>query len=156
MARALTSADRYVALNRKARHNYAIEETLETGIVLTGSEVKSLRLGRCSLSDSYATEKDGELYLFNTHIAEYASSREDHHATRPRKLLVHRREMNRLLSAVKREGMTLVPLAVYFNDRGIAKVSLGLAKGKRKFDKRADEKAREWRRQKERLLKEKS
>lgn len=154
MARALTSTDRYVALNRKARHNYAIEETLETGIVLIGSEVKSLRLGHCSLNDSYATEKDGELYLFNTHIAEYASSQENHHTTRPRKLLIHHREMDRLFGAVKRGGMTLVPLAVYFNNRGIAKVSLGLAKGKRKFDKRATEKARAWRRQKERLLKE--
>ncbi|MCE2509926.1 MAG: SsrA-binding protein SmpB [Alphaproteobacteria bacterium] len=156
MARALTPADRYVAQNRKARHNYAIDETLETGIVLTGSEVKSLRLGRCSLNDAYAAEKNGELYLFNMHIAEYPSSREDHHPTRSRKLLVHRREKDRLFGAVKREGMALVPLALYFNDRGIAKVSLGLAKGKRKIDKRADEKAREWRRQKERLLKEKS
>ncbi|MEQ9042647.1 MAG: SsrA-binding protein SmpB [Alphaproteobacteria bacterium] len=156
MARALTSADRYVAQNRKARHNYAIEETIETGIVLTGPEVKSLRAGRCSLNDAHAGDREGELYLFNTHISEYAASREEQNPTRPRKLLVHRREKDRLLGAVKREGMTLVPLAIYFNDRGIAKVSLGLAKGKRKVDKRADEKAREWRRQKERLLRAKS
>ena len=157
MARELISTDRTVAQNRKARYNYHVEETLEAGIVLTGPEVKSLRLGRCSLNEAFAAEKGGELHLFNMHIAEYAPARqEDFSPTRPRKLLIHRRERNRLCGAVKREGMALVPLAVYFNARGIAKVSLGLAKGKRKVDKRADEKQREWRRQKDRLLKAKS
>ncbi len=125
--------------------------------MLTGPEVKSLRNGRCSMNDAYAAEKAGGLYLFNLHISEYApASHEDHRPTRPRKLLVHRREMDRLLGAVKREGITLVPLSIYFNARGIAKLSLGLAKGKRKADKRASEKARDWLRQKERLIKGKS
>ncbi len=147
-------ADRFVAQNRKARHNYTIEDTLEAGIILTGPEVKSMRLGRCSMNDAYASEKDDELHLFNLHITEYAAaSYDDHQPTRARKLLVHRREKERLFAAVKREGMTLVPLSIYFNHRGIAKVSLGLARGKRKVDKRASEKAREWNRKKERLLK---
>ncbi len=155
MAHARTS-DRFVAQNRKARHNYMIEETLEAGIILTGPEVKSLRLGRCSMNESYATERGGELYLFNMHITEYAAAgHEDQQPMRPRKLLVRRREMDRLLAAVKRDGMALVPLSLYFNNRGIAKLSLGMAKGKRKADKRATEKAREWQRQKERLVRDK-
>ncbi|PCJ59854.1 MAG: SsrA-binding protein [Rhodospirillaceae bacterium] len=155
MAHARTS-DRFVAQNRKARYNYMIEETLEAGIILTGPEVKSLRLGRCSMNESYATERGGELYLFNMHIAEYAAAgHEDQQPMRPRKLLVRRREMDRLLAAVKRDGMTLVPLSLYFNNRGIAKLSLGMAKGKSKSDKRASEKAREWQRQKERLVRDK-
>ena len=155
MAHARTS-DRFVAQNRKARHNYMIEETLEVGIILTGPEVKSLRLGRCSMNESYATERGDELYLFNMHITEYAAAgHEDQQPMRPRKLLVRRREMDRLLGAVKRDGMTLVPLSLYFNNRGIAKLSLGVAKGKRKADKRATEKAREWQRQKERLVRDK-
>jgi len=155
MAHARTS-DRFVAQNRKARHNYMIEETLEVGIILTGPEVKSLRLGRCSMNESYATERGDELYLFNMHIAEYAAAgHEDQQPMRPRKLLVRRREMDRLLAAVKRDGMTLVPLSLYFNNRGIAKLSLGVAKGKRQADKRASEKARDWQRQKERLVRDK-
>jgi len=155
MAHARTS-DRFVAQNRKARHNYMIEETLEAGIILTGPEVKSLRLGRCSMNESYATERGGELYLFNMHITEYAAAgHEGQQPMRPRKLLVRRREMDRLLAAVKRDGMALVPLSLYFNNRGIAKLSLGMAKGKRKADKRATEKAREWQRQKERLVRDK-
>ena len=130
-----------VAENRKARFNYDIEEKLEAGIVLTGSEVKSLRAGRANIAESYATEEGGELYLINAHIAEYAGAARDGHApTRPRKLLLHAREIARLIGAVNRQGMTLVPLKLYFNARGIAKVQLGLAKGKKLHDKRDTEK----------------
>ena len=144
------------ARNRKARHNYAIEETFEAGIALEGSEVKSLRQGRASIAEAYAAEKDGELYLFNAHIPEYSAAGQfTHQPRRPRKLLMHRREINRLAGAVNRQGMTLVPLAIYFNARGIAKVDLGLARGKKKYDKRATLKERDWKRQKARLLRDK-
>jgi SsrA-binding protein len=145
-----------VAENRKARFNYDIEEKLEAGIVLTGSEVKSLRAGRANIAESYATEEGGELYLINAHIAEYAGAARDGHApTRPRKLLLHAREIARLIGAVNRQGMTLVPLKLYFNARGIAKVQLGLGKGKKLHDKRDTEKKRDWERQKGRLMREK-
>ena len=145
-----------VAENRKARFNYDIEEKLEAGIVLTGSEVKSLRAGRANIAESYATEEGGELYLINAHIAEYAGAARDGHApTRPRKLLLHAREIARLIGAVNRQGMTLVPLKLYFNARGIAKVQLGLAKGKKLHDKRDTEKKRDWERQKGRLMRDK-
>jgi SsrA-binding protein len=145
-----------VAENRKARFNYDIEEKLEAGIVLTGSEVKSLRAGRANIAESYATEERSELYLVNAHIAEYAGAARDGHApTRPRKLLVHARELARLIGAVNRQGMTLVPLKLYFNARGIAKIELGLAKGKKLHDKRDTEKKRDWERQKGRLMREK-
>lgn len=141
------------ARNRKARHNYAIEETFEAGIMLEGSEVKSLRGGRASISEAYAAEKDGELFLFNAHIPEYhASGQFTHQPRRPRKLLMHRREIDRLAAAINRQGMTLVALAIYFNARGMAKVELGLGKGKKKYDKRASLKERDWKRQKARLL----
>ncbi|MGV1014046.1 MAG: SsrA-binding protein SmpB, partial [Methyloceanibacter sp.] len=130
-----------VAENRKARFNYEIEEKLEAGIVLTGSEVKSLRAGRANISESYATDDGGELYLINAHIAEYKQAGRNGHApTRPRKLLLHGREIARLLGAIQRQGMTLVPLRMYFNARGIAKIQLGLAKGKKLHDKRETEK----------------
>ncbi len=142
-----------VAQNRRARHDYFIEDTLETGLVLTGSEVKSLRAGRGNLADSYAAEVAGELFIFNAYIPEYApASRLNHETRRMRKLLVHRRERDRLLGAIRRDGVTLVPLSIYFNDRGIAKVELGIARGKRKYDKRESEKQRDWQRQKQRLL----
>jgi SsrA-binding protein len=145
-----------VAENRKARFNYDIEEKLEAGVVLTGSEVKSLRAGRANIAESYATEEGAELYLINAHIAEYAGAARDGHApTRPRKLLLHAREIARLIGAVNRQGMTLVPLKLYFNARGIAKVQLGLAKGKKLHDKRDTEKKRDWERQKGRLMREK-
>ena len=145
-----------VAENRKARFNYDIEEKLEAGIVLVGSEVKSLRAGRANIAESYATEEGGELYLVNAHIAEYAGAARDGHApTRPRKLLLHQREIARLIGAVNRQGMALVPLRLYFNARGIAKVQLGLAKGKKLHDKRDTEKKRDWERQKGRLMREK-
>ncbi len=145
-----------IADNRKARFNYEIGDTLEAGIVLTGSEVKSLRTGKATIAESYASEEGGELYLINAHIAEYAQAKRDGHApTRPRKLLLHKRELARMLLAVQREGMTLVPLRMYFNARGIAKVQLGLAKGKKLHDKRETEKKRDWARQKGRLMREK-
>lgn len=145
-----------VAENRKARFNYDIEEKVEAGIVLTGSEVKSLRAGKANIAESYASDEGGELYLLNAHIAEYAQAARTNHApTRPRKLLLHRREMGRLAGAIQRQGMTLVPLKLYFNARGIAKVQLGLAKGKKIHDKRETEKKRDWERQKGRLMREK-
>ena len=146
---------RLVAQNRKARHNFQIEENIEAGLALQGTEVKSLRAGKASLGESYAGEMKGELYLFNAHIAEYPpAQRFNHEPRRPRKLLVHKRELDRLLGQVRRDGYTLVPLSIYFNDRGIAKLDLGLAKGKRKVDKREDIKKRDWQRRKAQLLRE--
>jgi len=140
--------------NRKARHDYFIDETVEAGIILTGSEVKSLRDGRGNLRDTYASERNGELYLFNAHIPEYgkAIAFATHEPRRARKLLLHSRQIGRLTGAIQREGVTLVPLSIYFNDRGIAKVELGLARGKRKADKRESEKERDWQRQKARVM----
>ena len=144
-----------VAQNRKARHNYLIEESLEAGLMLTGTEVKSLRQGRASIVEAYAADEKGELYLFNAHIPVYdAAGRFNHEPKRPRKLLLHRRELARLIGLIRREGYTLVPLSLYFNERGIAKVQLGLARGKRKVDKRESEKRRDWQRQKARLMRE--
>jgi SsrA-binding protein len=145
-----------VAENRKARFNYDILEKLEAGIALLGSEVKSLRTGKANIADSYASSEGGELYLINAHIAEYAQAgRAKHEPTRRRKLLVHRREMGRLTGAIQKEGMTLVPLKLYFNARGIAKVELGLAKGKKLHDKRETEKKRDWSRERGRLMRDK-
>jgi SsrA-binding protein len=150
------SGGQTIAQNRRARHDYFIDETLEAGIVLTGSEVKSLRAGRASLNEAYAGPMEGELYLFNAHIPEYkAANRFNHEPKRPRKLLVRKSELNKLLGAVQRRGVTLVPLSVYFNRRGLAKLSLGVARGKRQHDKREDVKRRDWQREKQRLLREK-
>ena len=147
------AASKTVALNRKARHNYSIEDTLEAGIQLFGTEVKSLREGGVQITDSHAGEMGGELWLFNAHIPEYhGGNRFNHEPRRPRKLLVHKHQLSRLIGAVAREGMTLVPLALYFNPRGMAKVELGLAKGKKLWDKRETAKNRDWERQKGRLL----
>ena len=147
------AAGRVAAQNRKARHDYFIEETLEAGIMLVGTEVKSLRAGGASIAEAYAGPVDGELFLFNAHIPEYKAARHfGHEPKRPRKLLLRRREVERLSGAVQRAGITLVPLSLYFNARGIAKVQLGLAKGKRKLDKRETEKKRDWQRDKARLM----
>ena len=152
MAKEQTPA-RFAAQNRKARHDYFIEETLEAGIVLVGTEVKSLRAGGASIAEAYAGPQGGEIYLFNAHIPEYKAAKHfGHEPTRPRKLLLKRREVGRLTGAVQRSGVTMVPLSLYFNERGIAKVQLGLAKGKRKVDKRASEKERDWKREQSRLL----
>jgi SsrA-binding protein len=145
--------DRFAAQNRRARHDFLIQETLEAGIVLTGSEVKTLRAGQASLAESWGGERAGDLWLIGAHIPAYRpASRENHDEKRPRKLLVHRRQRDKLLSAVRRDGVTLVPLSIYFNDRGIAKVELGVAKGKKKGDKREAEKARDWQRDKARAM----
>jgi SsrA-binding protein len=145
-----------VAENRKARFNYEIEDTIEAGIVLTGSEVKSLRAGKANIAESYASNEDGEIYLINAHVAEYpGAARDGHEPTRRRKLLLHKREMARLLGAMQRQGMALVPLRLYFNARGIAKLQLGLGRGKKVFDKRETEKKRDWERHKGRLMREK-
>ncbi|TSD85364.1 SsrA-binding protein SmpB [Mycobacterium sp. KBS0706] len=144
---------RVVAQNRRARHDYFIDENVEAGIVLVGTEVKSLREGRGNLQDAYAGEMQGELYLFNAHIPEYGpAQRFNHELKRPRKLLVRKRERDKLLGKVKRDGMTLIPLSIYFNARGFAKVDLGLARGKKAHDKRETIKARDWQREKARVL----
>ena len=138
MAKGAASADRIAAQNRKARHNYFIEETLEAGIMLLGTEVKSLRAGQGNLNDAYAAEQNGELFLLNAHIPEYKFGNRNNHAPRrPRKLLLRARELGKVFSSIAREGMTAVPLSIYFNDRGMAKVELGLAKGNNQHDKRA-------------------
>ncbi len=148
---------RVAADNRKARRNYFIDETLEAGIMLLGTEVKSLREGRANIGDAYATAKGGEIVLVNAHIGEYSGGNQfNHEPLRPRKLLLRKREIERLIGALQRDGMTLVPLSIYFNERGIAKVQLGLARGKRQYDKRATIKERDWQRQKARLMREKS
>ena len=149
-------AKRFAAQNRKARHEYFISDTVEAGMMLTGTEVKSLRLGRASLAEAYAGEDKGELWLWNMNIPEYGPANRFNHAPkRARKLLVHRKQMAKLLGQIKREGFTLIPLAVYFNERGIAKCEIGLAKGKKAHDKREASKDRDWKRQQARLLRDK-
>lgn len=147
------SESRNIVENRKARHDYFIEDTLVAGMVLLGSEVKSLREGGASMSDAYASEKDGQLYLFNLHIPEYKpANRFNHDPKRPRQLLIGKKEYERLLGAIKRDGVTLIPLNLHFSQRGIAKCLLGLAKGKRKEDKREAIKSREWDREQARAM----
>ena len=148
-----TEGTKTVAQNRRARFDYSIENTFEAGIVLVGTEVKSLRRGQASITEAYASDQGGELYLLNAHIAPYDSGKTfGHEPRRPRKLLLHRREIGKMIGAIRREGMTLVPLSIYFNARGQAKVSLALAKGRRKADQRQAVKDRDWQRQKSRLL----
>lgn len=148
-------ASRTAAQNRRARFDYQIEEVMEAGIVLTGTEVKSLRSGQASITESYATVKAGEIFLLNAHIPEYvrAHVKLQHEVRRPRKLLLHANQMAKLVTAVSRKGVTLVPLSIYFNPRGIAKVQLAVASGKRKADKREAIKTRDWQKEKSRLLK---
>lgn len=142
-----------VAENRRARHDYAIEDDLECGIVLEGSEVKSLRKGQANIAESYASVEEGELWLINSAIAPYAQARTfGHEERRRRKLLVNARELSRLWNASRREGMTLVPLVLFFNHRGIAKLKIAIARGKKTVDKRDTQKKRDWQRQKARLL----
>lgn len=138
---------------RRARYDYAIEDDLECGIVLTGSEVKSMRQGGTNIAESYAEVRDGELWLVNSYVAPYDQAKLfGHHDKRPRKLLVSKKELGRLWAATQRRGMTLVPIVLYFNHKGIAKLKLGIAKGKKNVDKRATEAKRDWHRQKARLL----
>jgi len=150
-------AQKYVSLNRRARHDYFITDSVEAGIVLAGTEVKSLRTGQASIQEAFATPKDGGIYLINAYIPEYkqAGAHLQHETRRARQLLLHKRESDKLLGAVKREGVTLVPLGIYFNKRGIAKVEIGLAKGKHKQDKREAIKDREWKRDQARIMREK-
>ncbi|MBB3136253.1 SsrA-binding protein [Rhizobium pisi] len=146
--------NKVVAENRKARFNYEIIDTYEAGLVLKGTEVKSLREGKANIAESYASDEDGEIWLINSYLPEYLqANRFNHEPRRRRKLLLSAREIHRLRSAVNREGMTLIPLKIYFNDRGRAKMELALAKGKKLHDKRESEKERDWNRQKSRLLK---
>ncbi len=143
-----------VAENRRARYDYEILDTIEAGIVLTGTEVKSLRLGKAQITESYASPEEGELWLINSYIPEYLQANRFNHAEkRRRKLLVSRKELARLSSDVTRGGNTIVPLKLYFNDQGFAKVLIGLAKGKKNYDKREVEKNRDWNREKSRLMK---
>ena len=145
-----------VADNRKARYNYQIGETFEAGVALTGSEVKSMRTGKASIGESYAAARDGELWLYNSNISEYKhAGRFTHAPKRARKLLLHKRQINKLIGAVEREGMTVVPLKLYFNEKGRAKVELALAKGKKLHDKRETEKKRSWERERGRLMRQK-
>ena len=145
-----------VAENRKARFNYHIEDVFEAGLALAGTEVKSLRFGEGSIAESYAEVKDGNVWLVNANIPEFShGNRHNHEPKRPRKLLLHRREIDKMFGAVERKGMTLVPLSVYFNSRGRAKVELALAKGKQAHDKRQTVKDRDWKRDKARLMREK-
>lgn len=143
-----------VAENRKARFNYEIIDTYEAGLMLTGTEVKSLRDGKANIAESYASDEGGEMWLINSHLPEYLqANRFNHEPRRRRKLLLSKREINRLRAAINREGMTLIPLKIYFNDNGRAKLELALGKGKKLHDKRESEKERDWNRQKSRLLK---
>ena len=144
-----------IAENRKARFNYEIKEKIQAGIILSGTEVKSLRLGKSSISESYASETNGKLFLINSNIPMYeAANNFNHEPTRQRELLVSKKERNKLLGLIKKEGVTLVPLSLYFNNKGFAKLDIGIAKGKKKEDKRESIKLRDWNRQKSRILKE--
>ncbi len=143
-----------VADNRKARFNYELTDTLEAGLVLTGTEVKSLRSSKANIHESYASPENGEIWLINSHIPEYVeANRNNHEPRRPRKLLLSKREMARMAQAVEKQGMTIVPLKLYFNDRGRAKLEIALGKGKKLHDKRDTQKQRDWNREKQRLLK---
>jgi SsrA-binding protein len=145
-----------VSENRKARFNYAIESSIEAGMQLTGTEVKSLREGKATIAESYAQVKDGEVFLVNATIPEFAGgNRLNHEPTRVRRLLLKAREIDKLARSADREGMTLVPLRIFFNERGFAKIDLGVAKGKKLHDKRDTEKNRDWQRDKARLMRQK-
>ncbi len=145
-----------VAVNRKARFNYSIEEEFEAGLVLTGTEVKSLRAGRANISDAFASEKEGEMWLLNAEILPYAGgNRNNHELKRARKLLLHKRQIAKMAGRLKNKGVTLVPLSLYFNSRGIAKIKLGLATGRKEYEKRAAIKEREWKKEQGRTLRDK-
>jgi SsrA-binding protein len=147
---------RQIAVNRKARFNYEIGEVFEAGVVLTGTEVKSLRIGKATIAESYADTRGGELWLINSNIPEYLqANRNNHEPKRSRKLLMHRRQINKLIGAIERDGMTLVPLKLYFDQRGRAKLELALARGKKLHDKRETAKKRDWSRERGRLLRQK-
>ncbi|MFE1597894.1 SsrA-binding protein SmpB [Methylobacterium sp. ID0610] len=149
-------ARRVVADNRKARFNYEITDTVEAGIALTGTEVKSLRGGKATIGEAYAGPSGNEFFLFNAYIPEYLeANRFNHETKRPRRLLLHRRQINKFLGATQREGYTVIPLKIYFNERGRAKVELGLGRGKKLHDKRETAKERDWQRDRARLMRDK-
>lgn len=146
-----------IAVNRKGRYGYTIEEEVEAGIVLTGTEVKSLRDGRASINEAYAAEKNEALWLINAMISEYGGgNRFNHDPRRPRKLLLHKRQMNKLIGRIKVKGVTLIPLSLYFNRRGLAKVKLGVAVGRKEYEKRQIIKKRDWQRDKARIVRAKN
>ena len=147
-----------VAENRRAKFDYLIIDTLEAGIVLLGSEVKSLRLGRASINEAYATNEFGQIVLVNSNIPEYnlAASGQNHDPKRVRRLLMHKKERDKILGQIQKDGFTIVPLSLYFNNKGLAKISLGIAEGKKKVDKRELIKKRDWDREKHRILKNKN
>lgn len=147
-------AGRIVAENRRARYEYFIDETIQAGIALQGTEVKAMREGRANIAESYASVERGELWLVNSHIPEYsrASTMLNHEPRRPRKLLLHAKEIGKLAGAIQREGMTLIPLRLYFTPRGIAKLDLAIARGKKQHDRREAIKERDWQRQKARVM----
>ncbi len=156
MAEKPTSNYRVAADNRQARYHYEIGEQFEAGIALTGTEVKSLRTGKATIAESYVSPEKGEVYLINATIPEYLqANRFNHEPKRPRKLLLHGKEIDRIQKGVEREGMTVVPLRVFFNDKGRAKVQIALAKGKKLHDKRETEKQRDWKKEQGRLLRDK-
>ena len=149
----MAKGEKLIADNRRARHEYELLDRIEAGIVLTGSEVKSLRVGKANIAESYADARRGEVWLVNSNITEYRQAGRFNHAQkRPRKLLLHKRQINKLIGAVERDGMTLIPLKLYFNERGRVKIELALAKGKKLHDQRESEKKRDWGREKGRLL----
>ncbi|MFZ5964333.1 SsrA-binding protein SmpB [Thalassococcus sp. BH17M4-6] len=157
MAKPKTDSNyKVIAENRRARYDYAIEDDLECGIVLQGPEVKSLRENSANIAESYAAVEEGELWLVNSYIAPYEKAMFGHDERRRRKLLVNRKEMSRLWNDTQRKGMTLVPLVLYFNHKGVAKIKIGIAKGKKNHDKRETEAKRDWSRQKQRLLRQHS
>ncbi|ABA80066.1 SsrA-binding protein SmpB [Rhodobacter sphaeroides] len=157
MAKHSDPNSKLIAENRRARFDYFIEEEIEAGIMLLGSEVKSLRQGGSNIGESYASVEEGELWLINGYIAPYLQAKTwGHEERRKRKLLVSRRELARLWTATAREGMTIVPIRMYFNDRGIVKLKIGIAKGKKLSDKRETSAKRDWSREKQRLLKQNS
>ncbi len=151
----LISTDQTVAENKKARFDYEILDSFEAGIMLKGTEVKSLRLGQCSIKESYVGAKDGEIWIFNLNISQYMQAGEhlQHNTTRPRKLLLHKREIGKIMGAVAKQGMTMVATKIYFNKHGKVKLEIALAKGKKAHDKRETERKRDWGKQKQRLLK---
>lgn len=144
-----------IAKNRKAHYNYFLEDTMETGVVLIGSEAKSLRLKTCNISESYADVINGEIYILNMNIPKYENSSAFSYyiPTKPRKLLLHKRQIRKIIGKIKQKGYTLVPLCVYFNEKNIAKIEIALAKGKKIYDKREDIKRKDWNRQQARILK---
>ena len=145
-----------IATNKKANHNYFIKEKFEAGLVLTGAEVKSLRVNTGSIKESYIMEKRGQLWLTNCYIKKYSSSIEkENNTTREKKILVNKKELNRIIGSSKKEGMSVIPLLLYFNDKGLAKLSIGLGRGKKKYDKRSAIKSREWAINKQRIEKNK-